>query len=569
MSSGKVITFYSYKGGVGRTQTLANVAVCLATWGHRVLCIDWDLEAPGLHLYFKDRSQSATSPGLADLIGDFERGETIDWHDYVRPVEAGITMMSAGRQNARYQARVQDLKWDDLYERDLGYFLEKLREEWTSNFDFVLIDSRTGISDVGGICAVQLPDIVVLMFTANEQSFKGVMKVADSAKAQRSKLPVSRGSIQFVPLASRFEGQVEKNISDRWLRRFARDTAKWYGEWAREGVRAKDLLTFLRVPYVPFWSFGEELPVLKERKGDPLSISYAFETVAALLAQHLANTDVLVSARDSFVAAARAHSSVTPTTETEGFKYHVFLSYARDNESFAGKVKAALEEMNLNVFADPGYLIGGDKWVDQSTAALQESKHFVLLAGEALTPWQKQLSTSFFALTFSEQSKARRIVPVAMERLDLSDLPPLLRQLNTIRANPRKPREAAAEIGRAVLTAKISSAEDDPQKGRWGGKAESNGRLLSAVVRGKNWFKIVLKVQSVDPSTPLAGKVTFHLHDTFNPPKVTVPVKHGVAKLELGAYGAFTVGAEADGGSTHLELDLADIVKAPPKFRKS
>jgi len=49
---GKIVTFYSYKGGTGRSMALANVAWILASNGKRVLAIDWDLEAPGLHRYF-------------------------------------------------------------------------------------------------------------------------------------------------------------------------------------------------------------------------------------------------------------------------------------------------------------------------------------------------------------------------------------------------------------------------------------------------------------------------------------------------------------------------------------
>lgn len=49
---GRIITFYSYKGGTGRSMALANVAWILASQGERVLTIDWDLEAPGLHRYF-------------------------------------------------------------------------------------------------------------------------------------------------------------------------------------------------------------------------------------------------------------------------------------------------------------------------------------------------------------------------------------------------------------------------------------------------------------------------------------------------------------------------------------
>ena len=45
--AGKIVTFYSYKGGTGRSMALANVAWVLASSGIRVLAIDWDLERRG------------------------------------------------------------------------------------------------------------------------------------------------------------------------------------------------------------------------------------------------------------------------------------------------------------------------------------------------------------------------------------------------------------------------------------------------------------------------------------------------------------------------------------------
>jgi hypothetical protein len=46
-----VATFYSFKGGVGRTTLLVNVAHALAAAGERVVIWDLDLEAPGVHLF--------------------------------------------------------------------------------------------------------------------------------------------------------------------------------------------------------------------------------------------------------------------------------------------------------------------------------------------------------------------------------------------------------------------------------------------------------------------------------------------------------------------------------------
>ena len=49
---GEVITFYSFKGGVGRSMALANIAALCAQRGKTVLALDFDFEAPGLHRYF-------------------------------------------------------------------------------------------------------------------------------------------------------------------------------------------------------------------------------------------------------------------------------------------------------------------------------------------------------------------------------------------------------------------------------------------------------------------------------------------------------------------------------------
>src|SRR5947208_1482236 len=74
---GRIITFYSYKGGTGRSMALSNVAWILASQGKRVLAVDWDLEAPGLHRYFRpflpDPELSET-PGLIDFFAEFVEG---------------------------------------------------------------------------------------------------------------------------------------------------------------------------------------------------------------------------------------------------------------------------------------------------------------------------------------------------------------------------------------------------------------------------------------------------------------------------------------------------------------
>ncbi|MEO6631531.1 MAG: pYEATS domain-containing protein, partial [Mucilaginibacter sp.] len=120
------------------------------------------------------------------------------------------------------------------------------------------------------------------------------------------------------------------------------------------------------------------------------------------------------------------------------------------------------------------------------------------------------------------------------------------------------------------------TVQDDPQKGRFGGESESNGRVLKAsVVESKyipEFYNLSIWVESTDKDKPLDSDVIFYLHDSFRPAVYTIKqedFKDGIAiDDDLLSYGAFTVGVVTDNGNTLLELDLADNPGFPEKFRK-
>ena len=71
---GQIVTFYSYKGGTGRTMAMANVAWIIASHGKRVLTVDWDLESPGLHKFFHpflNESTVSATPGVIEIINEY------------------------------------------------------------------------------------------------------------------------------------------------------------------------------------------------------------------------------------------------------------------------------------------------------------------------------------------------------------------------------------------------------------------------------------------------------------------------------------------------------------------
>jgi cellulose biosynthesis protein BcsQ len=71
-----VLTFYSYKGGVGRSMALANVAQWYYLQGKRVVIVDWDLEAPGLEGYFLSDDEKLkefkSRPGVIDMLEEYK-----------------------------------------------------------------------------------------------------------------------------------------------------------------------------------------------------------------------------------------------------------------------------------------------------------------------------------------------------------------------------------------------------------------------------------------------------------------------------------------------------------------
>ena len=112
---------------------------------------------------------------------------------------------------------------------------------------------------------------------------------------------------------------------------------------------------------------------------------------------------------------------------------------------------------------------------------------------------------------------------------------------------------------------------EDPNKGQFGGTNVRNGLKLDAHVEAieddDDWFHIEMWVEAVEPRE-FEGTVIFHLHPTFQRQTQRITVKSDKrAELERWAYGAFTVGVEADDGATRLELDLATLPGAPRRFR--
>ncbi|MEV6444663.1 AAA family ATPase [Amycolatopsis sp. NPDC051716] len=448
--TGTVITFYSYKGGVGRSFTLANVALVLARWGYRVLTIDWDLEAPGLHHYFRPLLPKMPKGGVVDLASDFLAGAERPARHAIRLdfAEGEVSLLAAGRQDADYTRRVQSIDWQDLYRDGFAEFLERCRAQWTEKYDFVLIDSRTGISDIGGICTAHLPDRLVVLFTANQQSVEGAVDIAHLANLARDRLPYDRPPHLVLPILSRLDNRVEYQRAEAWQQRCAEVASPLFRNWLAKSVTQDLMLRHTTVPYVSYWSFGEQLPVLDERTPSPDQVSFAMETVAAVLAQQFDRTDLLADNRDAYVAAAR--------TQRQSYDLDLLVSVPRPEPKVATELIEGLGEFGLRVdrsfSGDPAFL--------EQTG--NPAKHLCLVVDGGVSRWQSMEAERFLRHTLDADA-GRQLFCVLTRTTDPDRLPAFLRNLRLFQLDASTRPRQVARLLHEIITDSVPSRPDSDQ----------------------------------------------------------------------------------------------------------
>jgi MinD-like ATPase involved in chromosome partitioning or flagellar assembly len=309
---GQIVTFYSFKGGTGRTMALANVAWILAANGMRVLVADWDLESPGLHRFFQPflDTEIGERPGIIDFIrryewaaADFQRAleapdglgqapgkatsaelaqliasyakvqgyaEQVKW-DF--PGNGCLGFLSSGRQNSDYQTTLSALDWDTFYDNLYGaQFFDALRAEMKLHYDYVLIDSRTGLSDVADICTVHLPDVLVDCFTLSTQGIEGAAMIARMIEGHSGR------GIRVLPVPMRIDSAEKEKMNAG--QEFAATLFAGLPAGMSDGER-RDYWSAVEVPYQAFYAYEETLAVFGDSPGSPATLLSSFERIAA------------------------------------------------------------------------------------------------------------------------------------------------------------------------------------------------------------------------------------------------------------------------------------------------
>jgi len=315
---GKLVTFYSFKGGVGRTMSLANVAFLAANQGKRVLVMDWDLEAPGLAYYFRGligpekTDPIRKAPGVLNILWDWYRSvEAVTGHPdldelLMRYTQGGpfddctqailgaetfvgtgeLHYMSAGSaaldipSTTPYSEALSLFPWPQFFTDSVGGALIDAWRNWAKrNFDLILIDSRTGLADVAGVCTMLFPDEVYLCFVLNRQNIEGTARVAASIRAHRKNEVMLRAA----PMRIARQGTSEENDAQANALKFLTRTGKFTdADVARDFAQ----LSIASSQSVPFYETIAPFAV-SDSEFDPLTLNYC-QMASAILGERVA-----------------------------------------------------------------------------------------------------------------------------------------------------------------------------------------------------------------------------------------------------------------------------------------
>jgi len=193
-----IAAFYSFKGGVGRTTAMAYTAHMLASQGYRIVAIDFDLEAPGLTSIFAENSSNyeaddkGNKAGLMELLfKTYEDEQKIDIFPYLKPISSlgkgEIFCLSAGKLDKTYVHQLFTVDFQSFYRKHvnpLHQIIEYLKK--SINPHFILIDARTGLSEINAPLLLDLNDVSIIFFYPHPQTKNGFDLLTQAILARKN-----------------------------------------------------------------------------------------------------------------------------------------------------------------------------------------------------------------------------------------------------------------------------------------------------------------------------------------------------------------------------------------------
>ena len=185
-----VVSVHSFRGGTGKSNTTANLAVIYAQEGRQVGVIDTDIQSPGIHVLF-------------GLVGDEVTASLNDflWHgraikDVAQDVTAGIGVPVSGRihliPSSMKPGEIARILREGYDAQRLTEGIRQLVEE--INLDVLLIDTHPGLNEET-LLSLVLSDALLIVMRPDRQDYEGTgitARVAQELQVPKIRIVVNK-----------------------------------------------------------------------------------------------------------------------------------------------------------------------------------------------------------------------------------------------------------------------------------------------------------------------------------------------------------------------------------------
>ncbi len=178
----KIISTHSFRGGTGKSNTTANLAVLTAKLGYRVGIIDTDIQSPGIHVLFRmDESR------LSNSLNDYLWGKCQIEEAAYDVTDRAICDVQEGADSPRVFLIPSSLRTGEiarilregydvaLLNDGLHDLLKRLR------LDYLFIDTHPGVNEET-LLSIAISDILLLIVRPDQQDLQGTAVAVELAR---------------------------------------------------------------------------------------------------------------------------------------------------------------------------------------------------------------------------------------------------------------------------------------------------------------------------------------------------------------------------------------------------
>jgi cellulose biosynthesis protein BcsQ len=246
-----VVTFYSWRGGVGRSTALAYTAKILAARGRKVVCVDMDLEVASLATLFGKEKDIRDGYDLLHLFLALEEGEKVEISQYLLRLDESTDLycLQVGKPDANYARllRVIDIEAWYREERNPLHLLMELLQNGAAP-DVILFDASSGFTPFSSPLLFDLSDLVIMTYFPNPQTMTAMASVVQALLAARTRRQLGEQEQALTPEPRFLLSPIPASKLSQYKQQALENVADWLSEKQGHGALVESEITHL-VPY--------------------------------------------------------------------------------------------------------------------------------------------------------------------------------------------------------------------------------------------------------------------------------------------------------------------------------